>query len=220
MPRRHPSLDALKQKTVAIMAGGASSANAAVSQRSAARFAALMTSDDESSASPVVAEQVTVAPTDSVPVSAPENTAGPQAEDISAGDEWSTATGARHTRHGGGARAAHDAGDGFRRMTKQPVSGVARHAPLSIDQLCAERTLEVYSFPAAWRTADLRKFVGTAGPAPYRLKWQDDTSCWVHYESADAAAAALAAFAAAPESEASVRSFAPENVRVAKPAVE
>lgn len=86
-------------------------------------------------------------------------------------------------------------------------------APVSLDQLNAEQTLEICAFPEVWRTSDIRR-VFSSFEGQYRLKWQNDTSCFVHFEGAETAAKALAEVH--PES-ATIRPYAPENVLPASP---
>lgn len=52
-----------------------------------------------------------------------------------------------------------------------------------------ENTLELYNFPKEMITADLQSFAGQVPGVEnrYRLKWQNDTSCWLICESADLA---------------------------------
>lgn len=84
---------------------------------------------------------------------------------------------------------------------------------LSMEQLCVEKTLEIHEFPESWRTSDLHRLLGVFD-GEYRLKWQGDTSCWVHFESAATAARALLEIR---DEQARVRPFAPENVLPAAP---
>lgn len=81
-------------------------------------------------------------------------------------------------------------------------------APVSLEQLNAEQTLEIYDFPEAWRTSDIRKAFSVF-EGQYRLKWQNDTSCFIHFETAEMASKALAEVH--PEG-ALIRPYAPENV--------
>ena len=52
-----------------------------------------------------------------------------------------------------------------------------------------ENTLELHDFPKEMITADLQSFVSQVPGVEnhYRLKWQNDTSCWLICESADLA---------------------------------
>lgn len=88
--------------------------------------------------------------------------------------------------------------------------------PLAVEQLSPELTLEVYNFPASWRTSDIRKLLN-AFEGQYRLKWQSDTSCWIHFEKPEQATSALEQI---HEESASFRPFAPENVLLVTPKTE
>lgn len=81
-------------------------------------------------------------------------------------------------------------------------------APVSLEQLNAEQTLEIYDFPEAWRTSDIRKAFAVF-EGQYRLKWQNDTSCFIHFETVEMASRALVEVH--PEG-ALIRPYAPENV--------
>lgn len=89
-------------------------------------------------------------------------------------------------------------------------------APLTIEQLTPDMTIEVFDFPATWRTSDLKKlFANFEGQ--YRLKWQSDTSCWFHFNSAELAAKAMAEVS---DENAKLRPFSAENVLPPTPKVD
>lgn len=119
-------------------------------------------------------------------------------------DDWSCATGKTHRKPS---------------ISKAPTPGPTRTTnftnkkgpgtlPLSIEQFSPELTLEIYNFPVAWRTSDIRKLFNQF-EGHYRLKWQDDTSCWIHFESPELAAKALAQV---HDESASLRVFSPDNL--------
>lgn len=136
------------------------------------------------------------------------------------GEEWSCASsrkGSAPTKkpHRGPGGAAFRSATG---STAFGASGSPSHPtsfkrsnyipPVALEQLAPELTLEIYNFPAAWRTSDIRKLL-TPFEGHYRLKWQNDTSCWIHFDAAETAARALDELQCA---EASLRPFSPENI--------
>lgn len=80
--------------------------------------------------------------------------------------------------------------------------------PLSLDMLNPEQTLEIYGFPEIWRTTDIKKALSPF-EGQYKLKWQNDTSCFLHFQSAELAGAALEQLKL---EDASLRRFSPENL--------
>ena len=72
----------------------------------------------------------------------------------------------------------------------QQQNGAAHHVERQPIVLAEETTIEMYEFPAALRTADLRKLL-SAFEGRYRIKWNNDTSCWVVFNNAEDATAAL-----------------------------
>lgn len=59
---------------------------------------------------------------------------------------------------------------------------------LTLAEICdPSKSLELFGFPSKYRTGNLRKFVeaGIAPGAGYRLKWQNDSSCWVVFDEAE-----------------------------------
>lgn len=78
---------------------------------------------------------------------------------------------------------------------QQSVQGSSRpsipqYQPLTLEELSPELTIEVYGFTVEWRTPDLKKYLAPMRTT-YRIKWQDDTSCWVHFDSPEKATRAL-----------------------------
>jgi hypothetical protein len=80
--------------------------------------------------------------------------------------------------------------------------------PVTLEQLNPEQTLEIFDFPESWRTSDIRKLLSPFD-GQYRLKWQNDTSCFIHFDSAEAAGKALDEITS---EEAALRRFSPENI--------
>jgi hypothetical protein len=67
--------------------------------------------------------------------------------------------------------AHHAHGNMASRPPKEPVS------------LSQETTLEFYDFPASFRTADLKSaLLGPEGGPRFRIKWNNDTSCWFVFD--------------------------------------
>ena len=72
----------------------------------------------------------------------------------------------------------HHGSSGHRRGPRPPIS---ERQPII---LSPETTVEMFDFPIAFRTNDLKnslnKFAGR-----YRFKWHNDTSCWVVFNSSE-----------------------------------
>lgn len=76
---------------------------------------------------------------------------------------------------------------------KKPLQ-TSQLPPLTLAEICdATKSLELHGFPSKYRTGNLRKFVegGIAPGAGYRLKWQNDSSCWVVFDEAESLEKAL-----------------------------
>lgn len=70
--------------------------------------------------------------------------------------------------------------------SQQPsTGGHPRHAREPIN-LSEETTLEFYDFPAAFRTQDLKAALERFQAGRYRLKWNNDTSCWFVFDGVEA----------------------------------
>ncbi|PJF17334.1 hypothetical protein PSACC_02815 [Paramicrosporidium saccamoebae] len=119
------------------------------------------------------------------------------AEDES--DGWSCAAPKTHKKSGARGVAARPA---------QALKKNGQNPPLTVEMLSPEHTIELYDFPAVWRTADIRKFMSPFDHQ-YRIKWQSDTSCFIHFETSELANRAMQEL---PSDVASLRVFAPENV--------
>lgn len=135
----------------------------------------------------------------SVPIPAASN-------DADGDDDWSCATRKTHQKRGG--RVAQNGApraSGFAHGHGKRGQAVP---PVSVEQFNPEHTLEIFNFPSAWRTSDIRKFLSPFDGC-YRLKWQNDTSCWVHFDDPSVASRALSEL---HSEEASLRVFAPENI--------
>lgn len=81
-----------------------------------------------------------------------------------------------------------------------------------------EVTLEFYDFPPSLRTSDLHGFAHKAAGVDghYRLKWQNDTSCWIILDSPELADTALAHLKAVQQPDDAcirVRPYHPDNVK-------
>lgn len=85
------------------------------------------------------------------------------------------------------------------------------HIPVSLEEITAERALELYAFPSKYRTSHLRKFVESAVPdvTSFRLKWQNDSSCWVVFDKPEMLQKALEEL---HDEVIQVRPFAKENL--------
>ena len=57
--------------------------------------------------------------------------------------------------------------------------------------LSEDTTLEFYEFPAAFRTPDLKAALERFQQGRYRLKWNNDTSCWFVFDGVESRDAAL-----------------------------
>jgi hypothetical protein len=98
----------------------------------------------------------------------------------------------------------------------QALKKNAQNPPLTVEMLSPENTIELYDFPAVWRTADIRKFMSPFDHQ-YRIKWQNDTSCFIHFETGELATRAMQEL---PNEVVSLRVFAPENVIQQAPKIE
>lgn len=97
---------------------------------------------------------------------------------------------------------------------KLPQTGPTphHHAPVAIEDIKAETALELYGFPSKYRTSHLRKFVDSvteSAGAGYRLKWQNDSSCWVVFDEPEMLKKALNEL---HDEVIQVRPFAAENL--------
>jgi hypothetical protein len=95
---------------------------------------------------------------------------------------------------------------------KKPLQ-TSQLPPLTLAEICdAAKSLELHGFPSKYRTGNLRKFVegGIPSGAGYRLKWQNDSSCWVVFDEADSLTKALEALAG--DEFIQVRRFDPANL--------
>lgn len=80
------------------------------------------------------------------------------------------------------------------------------YVPVVLDE---STSVEVYDFPAEFRTPDIRALLG-AFDGKYRIKWNNDTSCWAVFGDASDAAAFLAA--PLSRSDVKVRAYHPSQV--------
>lgn len=101
---------------------------------------------------------------------------------------------------------------------RQPSGGSERAGGGKNLPMLPEVTLELYDFPSSLRTGDLHGFVHKAAGVDghYRLKWQNDTSCWIILDSpelADTALAHLQAVQQADGASISVRPYHADNVK-------
>lgn len=94
---------------------------------------------------------------------------------------------------------------------KLPGHSAVPHPPVLLEEIKAESALELYGFPSKYRTGHLRKFVETvaSGGLGFRLKWQNDQSCWVVFDEPEMLKKALAEL---HDEVIQVRPFAQENL--------
>lgn len=123
-------------------------------------------------------------------------------EDVNGEDDWSCAKPKPHRKSSGGRNVGFTKGNGNFSASKKPI------VPVLLEQLSPKLTLEIYDFPESWRTNDIKKILSPLD-GKYRLKWQNDTSCFIHFETAEEATNALAEL---QPKNAFIRPFAPENV--------
>ncbi len=97
--------------------------------------------------------------------------------------------------------------------TKKVSQPGHHHAPVSVDEIKLENSLELHGFTSKYRTGHLRKFVETVATSGtgYRLKWQNDTSCWVVFDDPEMLKKALVEL---QDEVVQVRPFAPENLLI------
>lgn len=92
--------------------------------------------------------------------------------------------------------------------TKKMTAGVP-HVPVALDEIKPTTALELHGFPSKYRTGHLRKFVDSVTQIGYRLKWQNDSSCWVVFDEPAMLERALAEL---KDEFIQVRPFAEENL--------
>lgn len=99
-------------------------------------------------------------------------------------------------------------GNGTKKLPGQPA---VPHPPVLIEEIKAETALELYGFPSKYRTGHLRRFVETVATTGlgFRLKWQNDQSCWVVFDEPEMLKKALAEL---HDEAIQVRPFAQENL--------
>lgn len=165
-------------------------------------FAALMSSDDEDSVPQTTKMDQTQAETtnvETVEAVGTEEDTGHEEEE----DEWCPVVTAKqkktttHPKEGvssnpGTGKGARHPSFGHHKSHGTVVigNGQAKKStsalpPLTLAEISRpETTLELYGFPAKYRTGHLRKFVESVvgEGAGYRLKWQNDSSCWVVFD--------------------------------------
>jgi hypothetical protein len=75
----------------------------------------------------------------------------------------------------------------------QPHHSHSQHLrpPREPINLSEETTLEFYQFPAAFRTPDLKAALEHFRTGRYRIKWNNDTSCWFVFDGKEARDEAL-----------------------------
>lgn len=188
----------------------ASRDNALFNVPRASHFSVLMSEDEEDAQ---VDSGAVVESSQPVPVEGPATEEAPKTTDQNPHDDWSCVS--RKTYQKKTNKAVQN---GIPR-TNGSVAGSGRRthaAPVAVEQFTPELTLEIFNFPSAWRTSDIRKFLSPF-EGQYRLKWQNDTSCWVHFEEASIASRALLEL---QNEEASLRVFGPENVLPVVPKAE
>lgn len=125
-----------------------------------------------------------------------------------------------NTSTGGKSGAQPNANNAVRRPDQSTTNpNQSRHFSQNLPML-PERSFELYDFSPELKTEDLHAFVRAALPSAeghYRLKWQNDTSCWCICESDSLCQLLLSVLLTPIEEENSkihVRPYAQENVQL------
>jgi hypothetical protein len=136
-------------------------------------------------------------------------------------DEWGTVVQHKKQRNPStpGKPGQHSRRDNYPNKTvfigngskKLPGQAAAPHPPVLVEDIRAETALELHGFPPKYRTGHLRRFVETVAPSGlgFRLKWQNDQSCWVVFDEPEMLKKALAEL---HDEVIQVRPFDPENL--------
>jgi len=188
-------------------------------------FGLLMSDSEAEAGSASEGEQVlAVEETEQVEKSKKNTGTESEATQVEENEEWGTAA-PKKQRHpttpGAGAAAARREhypnktvfiGNGTKKLPATSTVLQQSHVPVTLEDIKSETALELHSFPAKYRTSHLRKFVESVAHgegAGYRLKWQNDSSCWVVFDSPDVLKKALVEL---HDEVIQVRPFAAENL--------
>lgn len=182
-------------------------------------FALLAESDDEEASETLMTEDSanSTKNDNSLPISEPtQRVAASSSNNANGDEEWSCASRKSNpkkpsARHQGPSATPSNtpsthSGSIFLRKGHQQV-------PLNVDQFSASLTIEIYDFPISWKTSDIKKLLSPF-EGQFRLKWQSDTSCWVHFDSEELATRALKEI---QSQDVSIRPFDPSNLIVKEP---
>lgn len=154
-------------------------------------FGLLLSDSEQSGASDVSDhEEVQVAQAEAVEADTEEETEQPAAD-----DEWLPVS---HKKVRNPATPKHTAphhrdplhprnvafiGNGTKKLGQPAGAAHHHHQPVKVAEITADSALELHGFPSKFRTGNLRRFVETVIPTGYRIKWQNDSSCWVVFET-------------------------------------
>ena len=85
--------------------------------------------------------------------------------------------------------------------------------PVTIEEISATTAIELYGFPPSHRTSHLRQHL-QPWDHKYRLKWQNDSSCWVVFDDPADVPVALEKLVGKGDTEIHTRPFDPANMLI------